>query len=68
MAYLRTDVDDATSRPVTFIFNGGPGSASLWLHMGLFGPRLVQVDSEANVDDGAATGICRCSWPMGITI
>lgn len=53
-AYLRTDVEDTTSRPVTFIFNGGPGSASLWLHMGLFGPRLVRVDSEAKVDDGAA--------------
>lgn len=38
-------VDDADpgSRPVTFAFNGGPGSASLWLHMGLLGPRRVQM-------------------------
>lgn len=42
------------NRPVTFVFNGGPGSASLWLHMGLFGPRLVKVASEADADDGAA--------------
>ncbi len=34
------DADD-TSRPVTFAFNGGPGSSSIWLHMGLFGPRRV---------------------------
>ncbi len=31
----------ATRRPVTFIYNGGPGSASVWLHMGAFGPRRV---------------------------
>jgi len=33
---------DAASRPVTFAFNGGPGSASLWLHMGSFGPVRVE--------------------------
>ncbi|MET1034043.1 MAG: peptidase S10 [Arthrobacter sp.] len=31
----------ANRRPVVFAFNGGPGSASVWLHMGLLGPRLV---------------------------
>lgn len=31
------------NRPVTFLFNGGPGSASIWLHMGAFGPRRVVV-------------------------
>jgi carboxypeptidase C (cathepsin A) len=40
-AALRHDAD-ATTRPVTFLFNGGPGSASLWLHMGAFGPRRVE--------------------------
>ncbi len=44
---------DAT-RPVTFIFNGGPGSASVWLHLGFFGPKIVQIDSDARQDDGAA--------------
>lgn len=43
-----------TTRPVCFVFNGGPGSASIWLHMGLLGPKLVQVDSDAKADDGAA--------------
>src|SRR5882724_12337411 len=35
------DGADPTQRPVTFAFNGGPGSSSVWLHMGLFGPRRV---------------------------
>lgn len=38
-------LDDAatTGRPVTFAFNGGPGSSSLWLHLGLLGPRRVEM-------------------------
>lgn len=52
--YLLKGVDDPSRRPVIFIFNGGPGSASVWLHMGLFGPQLVQVDSDAKEDDGGA--------------
>src|SRR6202011_1555543 len=35
------DGADAATRPVTFAFNGGPGSASVWLHMGALGPRTV---------------------------
>jgi carboxypeptidase C (cathepsin A) len=35
------DGADAATRPVTFAFNGGPGSSSVWLHMGLLGPRRV---------------------------
>ena len=46
-AYTRTDAKDATQRPLSFIYNGGPGSASLWLHMGAFGPRrVVTTDAE----------------------
>jgi carboxypeptidase C (cathepsin A) len=41
-------------RPVSFVFNGGPGSASVWLHLGLLGPKRVQVASDADSDDGAA--------------
>ena len=47
IAYTRDGVTDPTGRPVTFVFNGGPGSASLWLHMGVFGPRRIDVPSEA---------------------
>ncbi|TDV45470.1 S10 family peptidase [Actinophytocola oryzae] len=39
-AYTLDDADP-TQRPVTFAFNGGPGAASVWLHLGLFGPRRV---------------------------
>ena len=35
------------NRPVTFVFNGGPGSASTWLHMGIMGPKRVRVPSNA---------------------
>ena len=40
-----------TSRPVTFLFNGGPGSGSVWLHMGAFGPKRVAIPSDGT-DDG----------------
>lgn len=46
-AYLKDGVTDPGTRPVTFVFNGGPGSASIWLHMGLFGPKRVVVPSDA---------------------
>lgn len=41
-AYTLRDGDPAT-RPLMFVFNGGPGSASLWLHLGLAGPRRVEM-------------------------
>lgn len=41
IAYTRDDVPDKTKRPLTFSFNGGPGSSSVWLHLGLLGPRRV---------------------------
>src|SRR3546814_13997938 len=39
-------------RPITFLFNGGPGSGSVWLHMGAFGPKRVAIPSDGT-DDGA---------------
>src|SRR5687768_8901964 len=49
-AYVREPRDP--SRPVTFLFNGGPGSGSVWLQMGAFGPRRVAIPSDGT-DDGA---------------
>jgi carboxypeptidase C (cathepsin A) len=40
-AYTRSDVKDFSQRPLSFLYNGGPGSSSLWLHMGSFGPKRV---------------------------
>lgn len=45
--YLREDVKDRQSRPVLFVFNGGPGSSSVWLHLGLFAPTRVVLPSDA---------------------
>jgi carboxypeptidase C (cathepsin A) len=44
--YERTDVRDRTDRPLLISFNGGPGSASVWMHIGYTGPRLLQIDDE----------------------
>jgi len=50
VAYFKKDTADVTRRPVMFIYNGGPGSATMWLHMGTFGPkRIVLPDVEHQV-------------------
>lgn len=48
VAYTKNDVE-AQDRPVTFAFNGGPGSSSVWLHMGLLGPQRVVFDDVGNM-------------------
>ena len=50
-AYVREGVKGQAERPVIFLFNGGPSSASSWLHMGAFGPKRITVpqDVEAPV-------------------
>ncbi len=45
-AYVEEDAE-AARRPVTFVWNGGPGSSSIWLHMGAFGPKRIVVPSDA---------------------
>jgi carboxypeptidase C (cathepsin A) len=46
-AYTKTGLSENEARPVTFVWNGGPGSASLWLHMGTLGAKRVMVPSDA---------------------
>lgn len=41
-----TKLPETSARPVTFSFNGGPGSSSVWLHLGLLGPKRVLMDEE----------------------
>ncbi len=64
VAYTK-DGEDTTTRPIAFLYNGGPGSASVWLHMGSFAPKKAQM-----ADDGfqpappvraGATTRTRCS-------
>jgi carboxypeptidase C (cathepsin A) len=40
-SYVRSDSKELSQRPISFVYNGGPGSASIWLHMGSFGPKRV---------------------------
>jgi len=47
-AYTLDGQVDPSVRPVTFTFNGGPGSSSVWLHMGAFGPRRVAMNPEGS--------------------
>jgi carboxypeptidase C (cathepsin A) len=44
--YERTDVSDRENRPLTISFNGGPGSGSLWMHLGYTGPVQLIIDEE----------------------
>ena len=44
--YQRTDISDKASRPLFISFNGGPGSASVWMHVAYTGPRILQIDDE----------------------
>jgi carboxypeptidase C (cathepsin A) len=46
VAYVRTGVEDKAARPIMFCFNGGPGSSSVWLHLGVYGPRRVRMTEE----------------------
>jgi carboxypeptidase C (cathepsin A) len=48
IAYTLDDAADKSKRPVTFSFNGGPGSSSVWLHLGVLGPKRVAVDAEGH--------------------
>ena len=48
MFYVAYFKNGGGSRPVTFIYNGGPGSATVWLHMGAFGPRRIVTATDAH--------------------
>lgn len=49
VAYTRVDATNAGERPVTFSFNGGPGSSSVWLHLGVLGPRRVFLKEDGSL-------------------
>jgi len=48
IAYTKDGVPDLGRRPITFSFNGGPGSSSVWLHLGLLGPRRVLLKEDGS--------------------
>jgi carboxypeptidase C (cathepsin A) len=49
VAYTKDEVSDKSKRPLTFSYNGGPGSSSVWLHLGLLGPRRVMMGDAGNL-------------------
>src|SRR6186997_1120541 len=49
VAYTKDGNGPRAKRPITFSFNGGPGSASVWLHLGVLGPRRVVLEEDGNL-------------------
>lgn len=49
MAYTRDEVGPAATRPLMFSFNGGPGSSSVWLHLGALGPQRVALEPDGDL-------------------
>jgi len=66
-AYTREGVKDLSRRPVTFAFNGGPGSASVWLHMGIMGPRRVVVTDEGFAPPPPSEVVGNAFSPLDVT-
>lgn len=48
VSYAKEGVINREDRPITFCFNGGPGSSSVWLHLGTFGPRRIQMNEKGD--------------------
>jgi len=46
--YKRTDIEDNSNRPLLISFNGGPGSASVWMHIAYTGPKILKIDDEGS--------------------
>lgn len=46
VAYTKDNIDDTRKRPITFCFNGGPGTASVWLHLGMLGPKRIDFEAD----------------------
>ena len=53
ISYTKDGVKDPSSRPLTYSFNGGPGSSSVWLHLGVFGPKRVRMNDDGSAHRGS---------------
>ncbi len=53
VSYTKDGVKDPSTRPLTYSFNGGPGSSSVWLHMGVFGPKRVRMNDDGSAYQGS---------------
>ncbi|TWB40679.1 S10 family peptidase [Nitrospirillum viridazoti] len=61
------EAKDAAKRPVTFVFNGGPITASLWLHLGVMGPKRVAVPDDLKADPATFTLVDNPYSPLDAT-
>lgn len=66
-AYTLDGVKNLTQRPVTFAFNGGPGSSSIWLHMGIMGPRRVVVNDGGYAPPPPSQLVDNAFSPLDVT-
>jgi carboxypeptidase C (cathepsin A) len=48
VAYTKDGVENLGKRPISFAFNGGPGSSSVWLHLGMLGPKRIELPDDAS--------------------
>ncbi|QTN31432.1 peptidase S10 [Akkermansiaceae bacterium] len=49
VSYTRSGIKDLNGRPVMFAFNGGPGSSAVWLHLGILGPRRIDIPGDGTL-------------------
>src|SRR5688572_31554070 len=61
ISYVKKGFARPEDRPLTFVFNGGPGSASIWLHFGLVGPRLIDRSVEHTSELQSQSNLVCCS-------
>jgi carboxypeptidase C (cathepsin A) len=67
-SYVKQGVKDPTTRPVTFVFNGGPGSSSVWIHMGALGPYRVVLEDAVHPPTGGPFRVAPNSLsPLDVT-
>lgn len=66
-AYTADDVRDKAARPVMFVFNGGPITASLWLHIGVMGPKRVAVPDDLTADPNTYPLVDNVYSPLDVT-
>lgn len=64
ISYALDGVKRPEDRPLTFIFNGGPGSSSIWLHFGLVGPKLIDIPSDASQPAGPPYKLRENPWTL----
>jgi carboxypeptidase C (cathepsin A) len=52
VSYFKDEDKQRESRPITFLFNGGPGSTAVWLHLGAFGPKRIPIGNDPVSPEG----------------